>query len=235
MKIMKYFKFQIKNQRGGMYAYVAVYLILLVVAICLRIVGGDDGQTIRALSTLSDYIARICMLVLAPIPVLILAAEVIERKNHPHLRVYGLRWGMKATIISLGFSIVAPAIYWLWSTLLFRKGLQWHIENTFATLGSHWLGLLEYLILMFVLAAIAFFVGVYTGSVLLALVITLFYTLIVEFFGFEVFGRSFWQFRVTFVTNGAGPDWWHYALYWFLIGVGLCIAATQKCAGKKDK
>ena len=38
---------------------------------------------------------------------------------------------------------------------------------------------------------------------------------------------SFFDFsclNVTVVTNTGGPGWWHWPLYWFILGVGFWIA-----------
>lgn len=223
MKMKTYFGFQMKDNRGVLVVYVGVYVFLLVLAIWIRCLGGADEATVMNLHTLSNYVARICMLLLAPIPILVLSSEMIERKSHQHLKVYGFRWNLKATLLGVGMSVAAPLIYLAVTNLLFLKGLRYFIDNTPATGVEVFIELVEYGILILVLSGMAFLLGKYIGSALLALVITLFYTVVVEFFPFDLYAIQFSALKVTFVTNQAGPGWWHWALYWFVIGVGIWI------------
>lgn len=223
LKMRTYFRFQIKDNQGALYVYVGVYVFLLVLAVWLRFLGAGDAETVYNLYGLNSNVSRICMLILAPMPILILSSEMIEKKVHPHLKIYGLRWNLTATLLGIGMSLAAPIIYKIIADLLFWKGIYYYIDLTPATGVNIFIDFVTFCILIMVLSGIAFFLGSYIGTVLMALVITLFYTLIVEFFTFDLYARDFSCLDVTVVTNTGGPGWWHWPLYWFILGVGFWV------------
>lgn len=220
MKVRTYFKFQIKDNKGVLYVYYGVYIALFVLAVWLHFLGAGDSEALYQLHGLNSFVARICMLVLAPMPILVLSSEMIERKKHPHLKIYGFQWNLKATLLGIGISVAAPLILISISNVLFMKGIQYYVDMSPAIWMDIMMNLLEYEILIMVISGMAFLLGKYIRSVLLTLSITLFYTLIVEFFPFDLFGRDFPALDVTIITNMGD---WHWSLYWLILGVGFWV------------
>lgn len=221
MKTVKYMRFQIRDNRTVFLAYCIVYVVLLVLAFSMSLTG--DGQTQYDYYVMCKYIARTCILILGTIPMLVLSSEIIERNQRPHIIIYRFRWNVFSTLSCVGFSLVLPCVYWMLFNIIFRKSIAYVNSVVPHTWVHSGIEILEYLVIVFVLASLAFVIGMVSKSVTIALMLTLFYTLIVEFFSFDMFGRELNWLRVTNVTNSVGPGWWHWTLYWAVLG-GIFLA-----------
>ena len=226
MRALEYIRFQIRDNRTFFRGYGLVYLVLLVLSVVFS--RENDIQTLHDNQLTCYYIARTCILIMAAVPMIVLSAEIMENKNRPHVVLYhrGGKW--ISFVFGVAISLIGPFVYFVLSNLLFWKSIEYVNGVLSHTWIQNGIELLEYLVVVFLLCTMAFVIGMWTQNVFLSLMITLFYTLIMEFFSFDMFAREFEWLDVTTVLNNGGPGWWKWTLYWLIAGCIMAVAGLLK-------
>lgn len=205
---LAFLKYQLKNSRGVVCGYAAIYILLIVFCVAIRL-----GNVDVPLSDKYDgcsLLAHICTCILGALPMVFLASEMIESRKHPYMLVYAFRWGRRDNLLCHLLSLAFPGALYILISVLYGEAYSEYED----LVGGVARNAAYHFAIVFALSAMVFLIAALTQNVLVSLLCVMAYAIVMLFMDIP----DVW-FNAIALGNSISADAAPRAAGWLIAGI----------------